>query len=124
MKVEKIDITKELMDIPDGKDRMEFVKMPSLSGIVFKEGVTPLSDTITGERMVYSVEQVREIGEPIRRYLVKESERKLFEDLVVINNAKLERRDDTIRQQWYDDIRDTVARIKHLPWWERLFNNF
>jgi len=124
MRVEKIDITKELMDIPDGKDRMEFVKMPSLSGIVLKEGVTPSSDTITGERMVYSVEQVREIGEPIRRYLVKESERKLFEDLVVINNAKLERRDDAIRQQWYDDIRDTVARIKHLPWWKRLFNNF
>ena len=138
MKVEKIEIKKELLDIPEGRDRMDFAIIPPMVAMSVREGEI-LSDSVTAQKVTYMVEQVWTMVDGYKNYLVKVDDRKLFQDLVKITQdmvdkqvfektEKLHKDVKLARQQAFEEIKNArwsvSMAIKKLPWYTRLFNNF
>ena len=139
MKVEKIEIKKELMEIPDHQYYVDFAVIPPITAMAFiKEGEVP-TENLTGQKITYQVERVKFPGEDIRNYLVRMDDKKLFNDLIKITDNILEAavkektekyvsQVEFTRKQAIEEIRmanyRVATRIKKLPWWKRLFNQF
>ena len=129
MKVEKIDIKKEILDIPDNQPIVRFAIRPDLSAILCEEGKVP-SENVTMREEVYEVRKYhKNFGEKEKMYLVRVDDNHLFNELAQITQDDLE----GLEMNWLEkfmsfkapiirkDVRDS---IKGLCWWKRLLKRF
>jgi len=130
MKIEKIDIKKELIEIPDGIPYMDFVERPDLSQMVLKDGQIPTQE-ISTTRKRYEVQKVHHNYEGTKNYLVSVDERGLFQDLIKTTDSCLERlvekRTEFYQREienWQYKFESQKEYIKSLPFYKRLFNKF
>lgn len=133
MKVTKIDIKKEVMDVRPGSPYIKFsVKDLLRAMVVNQEDITPQMTTI--DEVTYYIRQVFN-PETLQKdlYAVKQDEDGMFRDLVAVSMGYIEQRIEKARERWLEDMlyRDIpeakaqeVKRIKNLPFWKRLFNSF
>lgn len=141
MKVEKIDIKKELMEIPDGERMYKFAVIDQILAYNRLNEKCPDHSTIKEE--TYEVVKIQEHfhehfkennidGVKTYYYLVKLSDKKLFENILKIEEDKLNsylyekisREKNKMISQHQNNIEDYTAWIKGLSWFRRLFNLF
>lgn len=131
MDVEKIDIKKEFMAIPDDKLFYEFLEIQPLSGQVFEDTKVPTTE-MTGKRTTYQVQRVYDGNKNVKNYLVRIDDNQIFQDLIKISNATvdslIQRRLDYLTKHRMIELQarenSTIRSIKGLPFWKRLFNKF
>lgn len=125
MKVTKIDFITELMEIPDGRMQMRFVKYSPLMYAVQSFEAGAMDHPGICEDLVYRVEKVRTPDGHMEYYLIKDDEKQLAEQLFLLSDLRLER---LFRERTVDLVekakRFTENRIRTLAWWKRLFNKF
>ena len=128
MKIEKIDITKTLIDIPENRDRMDFVQREPLSAFSIPEGQIPLSAMMSATKKTYLVQKVGYDIDKAKSYLVSVDEREIFNDLISITdtlfNRAVEKKTEHYRDLIGVELYEQRAGIKRLPFWRRLFNRF
>ncbi len=133
MQVEKINITKELIDMPEGKDYMEYANIPNFREVMVEEVTPSMMASVSYQTEIWRVHEVAgPYGKAKRKYLVKRGEQDLFTDLMEVTKGTLERWKQKIDKQWQRNIedsvkttmRETTEAIRDLPWWKRLFNKF
>jgi hypothetical protein len=138
MKVEKIDIKKEVLDIPRGKEYMDFIERREMSSLMCKDGEIPPYIEMTANKVRYLVQKVfqprprRENGvKPFaedKYYLVKIDDRDLFNELLEIRDSLLnelvDKKTNYYRELIVEELDYQKGRIKRLPWYKRLFNMF
>ena len=124
MKVTKIDIKKEVMEI-ENKPYLDFIEYGPIKMEVLNEGEIPTSKR-------YIVQKVKQGGKEPENLLIPIDERGLFETFLDISNNLLEalisKRVEYLNEEFAKDMQrntvETYTRIKKLPFWKRLFNNF
>ena len=132
MKVQKIDIKSEFIELRPGQDRVEFIKRPLNEPMIIEEGKTPPTILISAERITYMVKKVSDTKNHLKHFLVKVSDRDLFEELVEVSDATIQemiaRKTDYLNKKWANILKDELWRqkvnIKNRPFWDRLFNRF
>ena len=128
MKIEKIDIVKTLIDMPDGRDRMDFVTREPLKAFTIPEGEVIPEMMISATRKTYLVQKCTYEKDPPKAYLVAVDEKETFNDLLKITDNLLNRAVERKTDFWKDTITEELIyqkhRIKMLPWHKRLFNKF
>ena len=130
MKVTKIDIKKEVMEI-ENKPYLDFIEYGPIKMEVLNEGEIPTS-SITNTAKRYIVQKVKQGGKEPENLLIPIDERGLFETFLDISNNLLEalisKRVEYLNEEFAKDMQrntvETYTRIKKLPFWKRLFNNF
>lgn len=138
MKIQKIEIKKELLDISEGRQTVEFAVIPPFVAIAYhRDGEIPDTD-IVARKVTYYVKRVWN-GNEYQNYLVNEDDRGIFSDLVTISAQDLKKSVEKetkslysemkrVREVAQEDIRNARWKvsmsIKKLPWYSRLFNNF
>lgn len=90
MKVNKIEIKQELIEVPDNKPYFDEMIIPGIQAIILNEGEVPPMATFDCERVRYELKVVRERDE-IRNYFVKTNDFKIFNDLLVISDADIKK---------------------------------
>ena len=132
MKVEKIDIKKELLDVPDNRDRVDFIEREPLSAYMIKEGEMPPNIEMSASKKTYLIQRVGHFKKIIKNYLVAIDDRELFNELIQITDDLLNRAVDKKTDFWKDRLVEELDRqkweikrqIKKLSWYRRLFNKF
>lgn len=138
MNITKIEIKQEVMEIPDGRQTVEFAIVPPLTAVAFmRRGEIP-TDDVVAQQVSYDVERVWN-GSEHKNYLVRRDERGIFNDLIKISSDDMKKavKEETeslynemrhVREIAKEDIRNArwnvSMTIKKLPWYSRLFNNF
>lgn len=123
MKVEKIIIEKELMEIPDHYCSMEFYKFKGEPHLYAAEEMKDLPPFIDFETETYQVVRVYTHDKQKKNYLVKVDERGLFEELIEITNMLLKGKVIKAANIIVDiKVKNERKRIASLPWWKRLLN--
>lgn len=127
MKVEKINIKKELLDIPEKRPYVRFFKRDKLSVLVDEEN--PIFNPDRTQEETWFVEKIRDMHGQNKFYLVKVDERDLFIELISITNSvlktKIRKAVDEFKK--YDlpwILEDEKENIRNLSWWKRLFKRF
>lgn len=127
MKVEKITIKKELIDVSDETKTMRFAVRDQIKAILEEGDQLPKDASFRDE-----VFEVRRVFIPViglKNFLVKVDHRELFEGLVSITDDQIQKivehrislfELDEIPHIEYKERR----RIKGLPLWRRIFNRF
>jgi hypothetical protein len=128
MKVEKIDIKKELMEIPDGKQWIDFAFWEPIEARFVNYGDIPRG-TITGRQGRYEVQKLKHSTEKEPKYyLVAVDDRRIFQDLVMISdstfNQAINDKTDYYKDWMKRELQEQRGRILELPWWKRLFKRF
>ncbi len=128
MRVEKIDIVKTIIDIPKDKKFLDFFKVPAHLGREFKEGEA-IPETLSFEKETYEVQKIVVPGVGVKNYLVKVSDRKLFEELVIITQTRFENviyeaEERGVHKGIDTGITMTKNVLRALPWWKLLFRRF
>ena len=128
MKYCKIDIKQEFLDL-ENKIYHYFVQL-------YDDVFEPVNENDIPDKMV-NIKKIeymaREIYNPtngkIEKYLIREDERGIVENLIQIYNDDLE----TYVRKRIKKVKNDIEkggivvennRIKHLSWWKRLFNKF
>ncbi len=129
MKVEKIDIKREILEIPDGRDRVDFAIRPDLSALpLLNKGEVPQMYDITSKRETYLIRKVAYGSKNPKNYAVKIDDRGLFSELTQITNNMLneavEKKTDWWRHEIMKELGEQRWRIRTLPWWKRLLGKF
>ncbi len=119
MKVEKINITKELLDIPEKRPILKFLKQGNKSRLLDENNLPQMAEEET-----WIVEKVRDMHGQTKLYLVKADERELFIELIEITNSVLKTKIRKETQAIQEEIFRKITEIKNLPWWKRLLNQF
>lgn len=131
MKVEKIKIEKEIIDLETGREYYHEIFVPSLCS-TFKEEETPENNDINAQRITYEVREVWLNEKFKNRYLVRIDFNGMFNDLLQISVDDFNREVANRTQELKDSInsklemtkRGIIMDIKYLPFWKRLFNIF
>ena len=127
MKVEKIDIKRESIDIPEGNRIVKFAKHPPIEAHIIHDEAQYVNQAIDNIE-VFEVREIKPFGEPVRRYLVKTDENQLFQDLIQIRDELikefLDRRSERDHHYFEANLQRQRVAIKNLPWWRRLINDF
>lgn len=130
MKVKKIIIKQELLDIPYNKGYKE-VTMRPLSFEMLNEGELLKSKTVTDEIIYYEVRQVFN-GKEKEDYLVKVNDIKIFDDLLKIGSDDINRiiseitskNLDNLRQDFYMKTESQIKRLESNPLWRRILKKY
>lgn len=127
MHVIKIDITKEDLEIPDGKGYMDFALTSPLSAKLRSEGVDfTISETI--QKKSYEVQKVSHDRKEIINYLIPIDDRRLFTDLVQITDDRINdlvnKKTERFAEILDEELWRQKSRIKKLSWYKRLLNKF
>lgn len=91
MRVNKIEIKQEIIDIPNNRTHYDEVKLPGLRTLMLDDGQIPL-DMVNCEKVTYELRRVEERdenGRNERLYLVKINDNKMFNDLLSVSNGDL-----------------------------------
>lgn len=135
MKVEKIIIKKEIIDLPDDRNRQIYhvFSPPPISRAV-RLGEEMGEVTVTEHQEVYEVRRI--VGyrgaKVNKKYLVKIDDREVFDDLEIISrddmqgliNQALEKERENCKETLILELGALKRFIKCLPWWRRLFKKF
>lgn len=134
MKVIKVDIKKEFLEIPDRSRVWREVEYPRGTAKLMRIGEEAPPEMITVTETVYEVMQVCEDSKTkeLKNYLVKIDDQKMFRELVDISETVVQRRIGEVLEEFRinyleekdEIVADTEARLKKLAWWKRLFNKF
>lgn len=127
MKVIKVDFTTELVDLPEGEHERRYVTLDPPRLASFEGG--DMYDPVTRKDETYLVETIVAPTGEKKRYLIKAGEKYIAEDLLHINNHRLDQLINSqvevlymrMKRRYEDSIK---ADIRALPWWKRLFNKF
>jgi hypothetical protein len=102
MKVEKIEIKKELVEIPDGKSWIDFAFWNPIDVRYISDGTVPSGTAVGGNRR-YEVQKVERIADSTpTHYLVSVDDRRIFQDLIAISDSSLSAAVDE-KTNWYRD---------------------
>lgn len=138
MRVEKIDIHKQLMDLPEGSDRFVCMEFPKIDSFVHPNGRIEFTqpDSATKIKTYHVVERHNKLQGQVRRYLVEVDERGIYNDLsqiadITLNNF-IQYRENVLKTEAASKLQAElfhqkgaiISAIKALPWWKRLFNKF
>ena len=132
MRVEKIDITKELIDMPEGRDRMDFLIRKDIKPYILKQGDNPPNFSETAEKKTYIIQSCGFLRHSVKNYLVPLDDQDLFQDLIEITenmfNRAVEKKTDYYKELVVNELsyqaRQIKKGIKELPWYKRLFKMF
>ena len=131
MKIEKINITKEIMDIPDNIPFIKIAKQKNPIGIMNEKSDIP--DVIqTIEEEEWMVQMVKDMYGQIKKYLVKSDDKKLFTELIKITDSVLAKKikKEVMKKGLEEELNTQQIvvsernRIKNLPFWKRLLKQF
>lgn len=138
MKVEKVEIKTEMLDIPDDRGRMDFAVIPPISVAMYRNTGEIPEDNLTAQKVTYEVRHSR-YGRTHKTFLVKLDDREIFNDLFDISNdtfdkavlektadyqSQVKRAQDLAIQGIEEAQWRVTSRIKNLSWWKRLFKQF
>lgn len=129
MKVKKIKIEQELLDI-DHNGRYQEASTPEVSYMSLREGEVPstmMTSTITN----YEVRQIWN-GKEKENYLVKVADLKVFDDLLRIGIDDIQRivdkqvddYKDTLDNKYMMDIISKKRKLENNPLWRRIFKKY
>lgn len=122
MKVEKIIIKKELMDIPN-QPFYNFFKYKGIPVASYSSDLKDLPAYIDIETETWQVVRVFTPEKTVKKYLVKIDERGLFNELLEITNMFLKEKAMEAANVIVDiKVKNERRRISALPWWKRLLN--
>lgn len=132
MRVTKIDINKTEMDV-EPAPQYNFVHVPGFSFRYNLDELPPV-DSVTDAISTYVPVQV---FNPFHRdpefrsvnFLIKVDEQKMFQELLTVHKSMLdikilEATLETEQRTKASTERETIAKIKLLPWWKRIANKF
>ena len=135
MEVIKIDIKKTVMDLVNPE---KVYKERILVGLPTDDLLAP--SAMMYEEVNYQVEEVVDSEGKSKYFMVQVDDRKMFLDLVNISNAEVDIRIQKALEERERDVYiekkhvvytvemlteyNTILKIKKLPWYKRLFNNF
>lgn len=132
MKVKKIKIEQELLDIPDGMPIYRENVLPELSEVLSDNQEIP--DTmITGEQITYRVRELYSgINNLKERYLVKVNEDDIFDDLLKIGDhdinkaitKKFDEGFERVRMETKINKANTKKRLENNPLWRRILKKY
>lgn len=132
MKVKKVDIKTELLDVPENQPYLKVAIRPQITAFL-KEGEY-IPDQVSFKEKTYLFRKVKnQITKDIDIYAVEVNEDKLFTDLVEITQGfveeEVERALDKERKYCAFELLPKTKweerqRIKKLSWYKRLFNKF
>lgn len=117
MKVEKINITKELLDIPDNQGMMTFLKTNGAVNMGRSLKESSVGGEVEGVKETWLVQRVRDSYGQIKCFLVKVDDKELFGELLEITNSVLKTK---IRKALEKERR----RIRELSFLKRLLKRF
>jgi len=129
MRVEKIEITKTLIEIPDGRTFVDFAVRDSVSAKISAVDCEVTPSFMIGGTDRYQVEVLkRRVDEQPINYLMKLDDRKIFQDLLKVSddtfNRAVAEKTEYYRDWMKRELEEQRWRIRHFPWWVRLFKKF
>ena len=128
MKVEKMDIKKELIEIPDNRDRIDFCERKPITAYITKENEIPSYVEMTAIKKTYLGRKMTYENDPPKNYLVAIDDKELFQDLIQITddlfNWAVEKKTNFWREKLIEELDEQKWRIKNLSWWRRLLKRF
>lgn len=128
MKVEKIEIKKEVLEIPDGQMWVDFAFWKPVDARLVNDGTIP-PGTTTGGQTRYEVRKLKRSYEQIPiHYLVSVDDRRIFQDLIQITDDDFARAVKEKTDWWADamdrELREQKWHIRNLPRWKLLLTRF
>jgi len=132
MKVKKIKIEHELLEIPDDMPYYRELVTPSVAGMILEEGALPKDITTTHTELEYRVREVYDGINKKERYLVRINEDNIFDDLLKLG-------DEDINYKIDEKVREKIGRMEALyklkkssikttlennPLWRRIFKKY
>lgn len=133
MKVEKIDITKTVLDLPRETPYYREVKRPGMRSIAFDVGQEPRTYDVTHETTDYRIEVIIDPEKKERRYYaVRVDERGLWNDLLKLSDGFVNQKItnavvEAVRREYQErgEVRRAALEgVRSLSWWKRLFKKF
>lgn len=129
MKIEKINIKKEIINIPNDIPVITILKQKNSAIEIMNEKDNIYNVTENREDEKWIVQEVKDMYGQMKKYLVKSDEQELFTELIKITdsvlNKKIKKRIDDFKK--YDLpllFEKENERIKKLPFWKRLLKQF
>lgn len=133
MKVIKIDISKEFLDM-EPRPSVDFMKLDDCPQQYAKEGAAFTGLPMGAIKETYLWQRVRtRFDDEERNYLVKVDDKNLFQELIQVGNEisfkwELEIRQEAKAEGYmngrYTGAKNARESIRRLSWWKRLFNKF
>jgi len=138
MRVERIDIQKQLMDLPEGSDRFVCMEFPKIDSFVHPNGRIEFTqpNNATKIKTYHVVERHNKLQTEVKRYLVEVDDRGIYNDLSQITditlNKFIEYQRNILRAEMASQLETKLfhqeatikTNIRALPWWKRLFKKF
>ena len=128
MKVEKLTIKKELMEIPDGRQVVYFRRWEPISARILNDSEVALDSVMSAGQQTFEVQRVSNGGEESKNYLVAVDDRRIYQELIMISDNTFQAAVSRKTAWWSDamdrELNDQRRHIKSLPWWSRLFKKF
>jgi hypothetical protein len=120
MQVIKIDVVKKVLDIPENRTNIQFMRLPEgrmvNMGEITPESIKVYTDTYEVFKLFNPFAE-----EKLVNYLIKVGEKGLIDNLVKIENDVIVARMQGAEMAGRMNERDS---IRKLPWYKRLFNKF
>jgi hypothetical protein len=127
MKVEKLTIKKELMEIPDGSTVIYFHILEPISARLSNDPQIALNSTAFGKQ-TFEVQRVSNRRDEPKNYLVAVDDRRIYQELITISDttfqAAVDRKTDFYKDWMVRELQEQRWKIRNLPWWNRLFKKF
>jgi hypothetical protein len=128
MKVEKLTIKKELMEIPDGKQVVYFHMWEPISARILNSGEVAPESAMSAGQQTFEVQRVSNGTDEPKNYLVAVDDRRLYQELIMISDgtfqAAVDRKTDFYKDWMAREIQEQRWKIRSLSWWKRLFKKF
>jgi len=130
MKVKKIKIEEELMDI-EYNELYQEASMPEMSCRTLNDGESPMEEMMTSTITNYQVKQVWN-GKEKENYLVKINDLKVFDDLLHIGINDINEIIDKNNIEFYKEvgadynlrISNKIEQLENNPLWRRIFKKY
>ncbi len=122
IEIEKINISKEIVEIGENQTFVNFIKENNENFRMMEVNETPReTDIETRITEKWLVVEIKDMYNNLKKYLVKSDNRELFKELIVITNSLLKKK---IRRETQSIRENTISEIKDLSFLKRLFNKF
>ena len=132
MKAIKVDIKKELIDMPKNRGVMNFANVPPINVGLMHEGQLPPSVDMRATETTYVLQRVHNpySEEKVKHYLVKPDDKEMFTELIEVHRGMIESALAKAKDEGVDEgklmgidigTRKGKRAVWSLPWYKRLF---